>query len=233
MKNPNFPIGGTESDPDSGKRKRGEIDDIPKIDIGGEIAKIDSSMGEEKETREVKAFEDRYDIIYPYQRRLMFEDEDFNMRDYVSSDDDEMLEGMERVPYDRKVVLEYISQVRDSFGFDVDARIPYWMRQGIFYFIPIRLSRPGPGDLDYVNDAANIAIREINLDLKNETSFELVEVAKAVITYAPFDLLFLTLAVKKVEEAKTETIRAIVYHPVCQPWELHQWMLVKPDATQA
>ncbi|KAG6438292.1 hypothetical protein SASPL_103229 [Salvia splendens] len=49
--------------------------------------------------------------------RLMFEDEDFNMRDYFSSgDDDEMLEAMERVPYDRKAVLEYISQVRTSFA---------------------------------------------------------------------------------------------------------------------
>ena len=121
MENPNFPIGGTESDPDSGaccKRKRGEIDDVPKIDLGGEIAKIDDSSmgeGEEKKTREVREFEDRYDIIYPYQRRLMFEDEDFDMRGYFSSDDEEMLEGMERAPYDRKPVLEYISQVRNSF----------------------------------------------------------------------------------------------------------------------
>ncbi|KAL1547211.1 hypothetical protein AAHA92_23713 [Salvia divinorum] len=91
------------------------------------------------------------------------------------------------------------------------------------------MSQPGPGDIKYVNKAANIAIHEINVDMKNKTTFELVEVTKAVIVDAPFDLLFLTLAVKKVEEAGAITIKAIVSHPICEPWELHQWKLVEPE----
>ncbi|KAL1547208.1 hypothetical protein AAHA92_23710 [Salvia divinorum] len=69
--------------------------------------------------------------------------------------------------------------------------------------------------------------------MRNETSFELVEVAKAVITYAPFYLLLLTLAVKKVKQEEAVAIHAIVHHPVCRPWELHQWRVVKPGPAEA
>ena len=69
---------------------------------------------------------------------------------------------------------------------------------------------------------------------ENKTSFELVEVTKVVTVELPYDLLFLTLAVKKVveegEEAEVETIRAVVHHPICEPMELHQWMFAKPEA---
>ncbi|KAL1547209.1 hypothetical protein AAHA92_23711 [Salvia divinorum] len=159
MENPNLLLGGKwESVPDSGacgKRKTGEIEDTPEIDSGGEIAgvdhggdetaKIDSAMAEEKKTREVTEFEDRYDILYPYQRKMIFEEEGFDMNDYIPSDDDELLEDMEAAPYDHEAALRYISQVRSSFGFDVDTSIPSWLKQGVFYFTPIPLSRPCPG----------------------------------------------------------------------------------------
>ncbi|KAL1547213.1 hypothetical protein AAHA92_23715 [Salvia divinorum] len=259
MENRNLPMGGTaswESDPDSdsgacGKRKRGEIEDIPEIEFAdeiaeihyrvGEIAEMDSgggsAMAEEEKTREVREFEDRYGILHPYRRRMVFEDEDYFIKDYVSPDEGSDEEHIEKAPYDRKAIVQYISEVRKSFGFDVDTDIPSWLKQDtVLYFSPIRFPCIQPGEFDYVNEAAEIAIREINVDMKNKTSFELMEVAKAVIVDAQFDLLFLTLAVKKVEEkeeAGAITIQAIVSHPICEPWELHQWRLVKPEPTEA
>ncbi|KAL1547212.1 hypothetical protein AAHA92_23714 [Salvia divinorum] len=127
MENPNLLLGGKcESDPDSGacgKRKRGEIEDIPEIDFGGEIAKIDSAMAEEKKTRKVEEFEDRYGILSPYQKRMIFEDEDYFIKDYISPDEGSDEEHIEKEPYDRKAILQYISEVRKSFGFDVDTDI--------------------------------------------------------------------------------------------------------------
>ncbi|XP_047948223.1 mitochondrial Rho GTPase 1-like isoform X2 [Salvia hispanica] len=104
-------------------------------------------------------------------------------------------------------------------------------------FDPVRWPHlDDPYDIDYVNKAAKLAIDGINLDnleMENKTSFELVEVTKVVTVELPYDLLFLTLAVKKVveegEEAEVETIRAVVHHPICEPMELHQWMFAKPE----
>ncbi|KAL1540215.1 hypothetical protein AAHA92_24600 [Salvia divinorum] len=131
---------------------------------------------------------------------------------------------MEKNPYDRKTVLKYISQVRNSGGFDVDVSIPTWLHSGLHYFIPVAMSFPSGRDFAY--RVAKFAIDEINVDMKSKT-IELVEVVRAVTTV--YRLVYLTLAVKK--EAAAITIQAIVYCPrlgLDRPWDLQEWR-VKPD----
>ncbi|XP_042041038.1 uncharacterized protein LOC121786458 [Salvia splendens] len=190
-------------------------------------------------TRKVEKFEDRYGILDPYNEEMVFEKEGFKLDDYIPGYDqpwyDEcLLEDIKISPYDHEAVIKYISQVRLSSGFDVDTILPSWLKHEFaLYFTPMWLSHATRSDLKYVNKAAKIA--EINLDMKNKTSFKLVEVTNVVVTWDPFSLLFLTLAVEEVEEAQAQaaTIRAVVLHPVCEPWELEQWWVVKPDPTDA
>ncbi|XP_041998957.1 uncharacterized protein LOC121748574 isoform X2 [Salvia splendens] len=213
-----------------------------------EYEEIDQSEEKEKEkkTRKVEKFEDRYGILGPYDKEMVFEKEGFKLDDYIPGHDqpwydERLLEDIKITPYDHEAVIKYISQVRLSSGFDVDTILPSWLKhEAALYFTPMWLSHATRSDLKYVNKAAKIAIHEINLDMKNKTSFKLVEVTNVVVTWAPFFLLFLTLAVEKVEEeaqaqaqAEAATIRAVVHHPICKPWQLEQWWVVKPDPTDA
>ncbi|XP_047981068.1 uncharacterized protein LOC125222472 isoform X2 [Salvia hispanica] len=134
----------------------------------------------------------------------------------------------EKDPYDRETVLKYITQVRNSFGFDVDVRVPSWLMHYLS-FIPVDLSYTN--DYDGMYEAAKFAIDEINVDMKSKT-YKLVDVAKAVAVHPPRILLFLTIVVKKVgeEEAATVSIQAIVRRSKLHTFELHQWK-VKPDAS--
>ncbi|KAL1547207.1 hypothetical protein AAHA92_23709 [Salvia divinorum] len=143
MENPNFKIGETalgESDTDSGvcgKRKRGEIQEIEKIDSGGEIAKIDSGgCGGEIAKIDSGGCGGEIAKIDPGGGSAMAEEK--KTRHMIKEQ-----------PYDREEMLKYISQVRNSFGLDVDVRIP-----------------------------CRVAVDEINADMKSKT-YELVEVAKA------------------------------------------------------
>ncbi|XP_047983210.1 uncharacterized protein LOC125223909 [Salvia hispanica] len=146
------------------------------------------------------------------------------MRDYCESDDDtDMKEEMKRsLPFDNEPVLKYISQVRNSGGFDVDVKLPRWLELGWnFIHLPVAENR------DELYELAKLAIDEINVDMKSKT-FELVEVVKAVQSRPIFELMFLTLAVKRVEaeEAATNnniTIQAIVSDPFNAPTELKEW----------
>ncbi|KAG6438263.1 hypothetical protein SASPL_103200 [Salvia splendens] len=273
MDNPNSHIGET-----CGKRKRGEIQETGKIDsggcdgdiakidsvgcggkiakadsgvCGGELAKIDSGgVSDEKETREVKEFKDKYGLLERYKGKMAFEYDDYDParkdENYDSDEaepviymgepgveieskeikNDDEIKEIEKDPYDRETVLKYISQVRNSFGFDVDVRVPSWLMHYLS-FIPIDLSYTNDHDRMYM--AAKFAIGEINVDMKSKT-FELVDVAKAVVVYAPRSLLFLTIDVKKVKEEEAACIQAIVYRPKPNTFKLHQWK-VKPDAS--
>ncbi|XP_042017446.1 uncharacterized protein LOC121765379 [Salvia splendens] len=186
-----------------------------------------------KETRHVLKFTDIAGLLSFYENRMSFEREDYDPKaQYLSRtrkhkhEDYNRIKEMEEHPYDREAVLKYIAQVRNSGGFDVDVRIPSWLHTGFVYFFPV----PSPNSRDFVFKLAQLAIDEINVDMKSE-SFELVEVVKAVTTKACYGLVYLTLAVKKVGEEATITIQAIV----SSPWighgsrELRQWR-IKPDA---
>ncbi|KAG6434949.1 hypothetical protein SASPL_106594 [Salvia splendens] len=226
---------------------------IAKVDSGGgDIAKIDSgggsAMKEEKETRQVLKFVDRYNLFQRYNGKMPFEDETYDPTrndDYSSEEDGKgnlhMLEGMEdetgndamvedteEDTCDRETILKYISQVRNSFGFDVDVRLPSWL-VSYLKFVPADVSDPIYHD--HVHRAARFAIEEINVDLESKT-YEFVEIAKAVYVYNPGMLMFLTLVVKKAEAegAATMTIQAIVNQPIAKPFKLDQWMF-KLDAS--
>ncbi|XP_042047036.1 uncharacterized protein LOC121792953 [Salvia splendens] len=226
--------------------------EIAKVDSGGgEIAKIDSgggsAMKEEKETRQVPQFDDRYGLFELYKGKMPFEDETYvpARNDYSSEEDGEMWEGIgnegmgdeigndamvedtEKDTCDRETILKYISQVRNSFGFDVDVRLPSWL-VSYLKFLPADVSDPIYHD--HMHRAARFAIEEINVDMESKT-YEFVEIAKAVYVFNPGMLMFLTLVVKKVEAegAATMTIQAIVNQPITKPFKLDQWK-VKLDA---
>ncbi|XP_047953337.1 uncharacterized protein LOC125199319 [Salvia hispanica] len=212
--NPNLPIGETTS-------------------LESDVTEIDSGMAKEaKKTREVSEFTDFFGLLRIYQKEMIFEREDYDpMVDYSPSDyDDEELKEMEEYPYDREAVLKYITQVRNSGGFDVDVYIPAWLHMNLVNFMPVEMSDPGERALMY--KLAKVAIDEINVDMKSKT-FELVEVVNAVATANCIALAYLTLAVKRVgvkqEEAATITIQAIVNFHWDSPFDLRQWR-VKPDA---
>ncbi|KAL1547142.1 hypothetical protein AAHA92_23650 [Salvia divinorum] len=110
----------------------------------------------------------------------------YGLDDYSSSsdDDDEAKKNKkttEKPPFDTTDLIKYITQVRNSFGFDVDVIIPPWlMNLCMLYLIPIDASRPSHHN--FVHKAAKTAIDEINVDMKSK-SYELVEVAK--FTFVP------------------------------------------------
>ncbi|XP_047982844.1 uncharacterized protein LOC125223567 isoform X2 [Salvia hispanica] len=219
VQSPNLSIGETASDLDScGKRKR-----------GNEIQEINAAMAKTKakESRMVSEFTDFSDLLRRFKNKMIFEDEDFDlMRDYCDSDEDyDMKEEMKRsLPFDKGPVVEYINQVRNSGGFDVDVKLPRWLDVGWdFINLPVAESR------DEVYERAKLAIDEINVDMKSK-AFELVEVVKAVMSKLIFQLSFLTLAVKEVGAAATNTltVQAIVYHPFNAPWKLREWRF-KPE----
>ncbi|XP_047975733.1 uncharacterized protein LOC125218159 [Salvia hispanica] len=221
VQSPNLSIGEIASDLDlCGKRKR-----------GNEIQETDAAMAKTKakakESRMVSEFTDFNDLLRRFKNKMVFEDEDFDlMRDYCDSDEDyDMVEEMKRsLPFDKGPVVEYINQVRNSGGFDVDVKLPRWLDVGWdFINLPLAESR------DEVYERANLAINEINVDMKSK-AFELVEVVKAVMSKPIFQLSFFTLAVKEVGAAATNilTIQAIVYHPFNAPWKLREWRF-KPE----
>ncbi|KAG6438291.1 hypothetical protein SASPL_103228 [Salvia splendens] len=154
MENPNFQIGETalgESDTDSvvcGKRKRGEI---------------------KKQRKLIPVVVPQCDEAEPYMGEEGVEIENDGMVKEIKNDD--VIKEIEKEPYDRETVLKYISQVRNSFGFNVDVRVPSWLLNYLS-FIPLELSFPSNHDHMYM--AAKFAIDEINVDM-------LVEVAKAVV----------------------------------------------------
>ncbi|KAG6400418.1 hypothetical protein SASPL_137249 [Salvia splendens] len=217
VKSPNFSIGETTSDLDLfGKRKR-----------GNDIKEIDSGMAKEaKKTKEVLEFTDFFGLLSIYKKKMIFEKEDFDpMVDYVASDDDEEdINDMKEHPYDREAVLKYISQVRNSGGFDVDVHIPGWLHAGLVNFFPNMMSYPN--QRDFIYKLAQVAIDEI----KKSKSFELVEVVKAVSSNPCYGLVYLTLAVKKDggEGEEAATIQAIVNCHWDSPLELKEWR-VKPE----
>ncbi|XP_042047038.1 uncharacterized protein LOC121792955 [Salvia splendens] len=196
---------------------------IAKVDSGGgDIAKIDSgggsAMKEEKETRKVLKFEDIYNLFQRYNGKMPFEDETYDPTrndDYSSEEDGEMWEGIgndamvedtEKDTCDRETILKYISQVRNSFGFDVDVRLPSWLLSYL-KFLPADVSDPIYHD--HVHRAARFAIEEINVDMESKT-YEFVEIAKAVYVYNPGALMFLTLVVKKIEAEGAATMTLVV-----------------------
>ncbi|XP_042017866.1 uncharacterized protein LOC121765720 [Salvia splendens] len=176
VQSPNFSIGETASDLDlCGKRKRGN--EIQEIDAAMAKAKAKAKA---KKSRMVSEFTDFDDLLLRFKNKMIFENEDFDlMRDYCDSDEDyDMKEEVKRsLPFDKGPVLEYINQVRNSGGFDVDVKLPRWLDVGWdFIHLPITESRR-----DYLYAQANLAIDEINVDLESK-AFELVQVVKAVMS---------------------------------------------------
>ncbi|XP_047954972.1 uncharacterized protein LOC125201092 [Salvia hispanica] len=190
-----------------------------------------------KESRQVSEFTDFGGLLHFFKSKMIFEKEDFDLlRDYCDSDvddDDVIEEKRQSVPFDKGPVLKYISQVRNSGGFDVDVKLHRWLDLGWFF---IHLPLCDPQRHYYVYERAKLAIHEINIDMKSKT-FELVKIVNAVKTRSAESLMFLTLAVKKVGAAEEDTtdaitIQAIVHDPFYAPWELKEWR-VKPEVEEA
>ncbi|KAG6402648.1 hypothetical protein SASPL_134850 [Salvia splendens] len=240
-KSPYLWIGETASDLDlCGKRKR-----------GNEIQESDAAvMAKAKESsRQVSEFTDFDGLLENFKRGFMFEDENFDfMKECLKNNDTDLIAEMkEGPPYDHQAILKYITQVRNSGGFDLDVKLPTYLGGELVCFFPLDLSNdknefPGDSDPDdanhqiptvreYAYQRARFAIDEINVDM-NAKTFELVEVVRAVESACSGTFMFLTLAVKKVgeaEEAAIITIQAIVLHDRGEPMELKEWRF-KPDA---